>query len=106
MCPVHLQDRHFCTPKIDEAAIKARRDKELADETEKLKKEYEEKQRKKKEKAEKEKEDKDKEKDKDREDKPKEEKEEDKKAEGSKVQFRGYQNQRSGKLIQHTGGRG
>ncbi|PNY30069.1 Uncharacterized protein TCAP_00026, partial [Tolypocladium capitatum] len=50
VCPVHLQDRYFCTPKIDEEAVKARREKELAEETEKLKKEYEERQRKKKDK--------------------------------------------------------
>ncbi|KAF4122037.1 Pfam:DUF1742 [Geosmithia morbida] len=46
------KDRYFCTPKVDEEAEKARRDRELAEETEKLKREYEEKQRKKKEKSE------------------------------------------------------
>ena len=64
VCAVHLKDKYFCTPKVDEAAAKARREKELAEETEKLKKEYEEKQKKKKEK-EKEKEAKDKDKKKD-----------------------------------------
>ncbi|GAB0133346.1 hypothetical protein EsDP_00001758 [Epichloe bromicola] len=50
VCPAHLKDTYFCTPKIDEEAIKAKREKALAEKTEKLKKEYEEKQRKKKEK--------------------------------------------------------
>ncbi|KAH8168346.1 AAA-ATPase vps4-associated protein 1 domain-containing protein [Sarocladium implicatum] len=67
VCPIHLKDRNFCLPKIDEAAVAAKkREKELKEETEKLKKEYEEKQRKKKEKeAEKDEKDKDKDKDKD-----------------------------------------
>lgn len=55
ICPIHLKDTHFCTPKIDEEAVKAKREKELAEETEKLKTEYEEKQRKKKEKKDKDK---------------------------------------------------
>ncbi|KAM4066318.1 AAA-ATPase vps4-associated protein 1 domain-containing protein [Hirsutella rhossiliensis] len=50
VCPIHLKDVYFCTPKIDEDAAKAKREKELAEETEKLKKEYEERHRKKKEK--------------------------------------------------------
>ena len=53
VCPIHLKDRYFCTPKIDEDALKAKRERELAEETERLKKEYEEKQKKKKEKQEK-----------------------------------------------------
>ncbi|KAG5979367.1 hypothetical protein E4U55_005245 [Claviceps digitariae] len=52
VCPTHLKDTYFCTPKIDEAAIKAKREKALAEETEKLKKEYQERLRKKKEKEE------------------------------------------------------
>lgn len=52
ICSTHLKDTYFCTPKIDEAAIKARREKALAEETEKLKKEYQERQRRKKEKEE------------------------------------------------------
>ncbi|KAG6012868.1 hypothetical protein E4U43_007607 [Claviceps pusilla] len=52
VCPTHLKDTYFCTPKIDEAAIKAKREKALAEETEKLKKEYQERQRRKKEKEE------------------------------------------------------
>ncbi|KAL7943971.1 DUF1742 domain-containing protein [Trichoderma barbatum] len=69
ICPLHLKDQYFCTPKIDEDAIKAKREKDMAEEKEKLMKEYEEKQRKKKEKEkEKDKEkDKDKDKDKDKE---------------------------------------
>ncbi|PTB63171.1 DUF1742-domain-containing protein [Trichoderma citrinoviride] len=82
ICPAHLKDRYFCTPNIDEDAVKAKREKELAEEKEKLVKEYQEKLRKKKEKEkEKEKEkskdkDKDKDKEKDEEkDKSKEKKE-------------------------------
>ncbi|OAA71095.1 hypothetical protein LEL_09686 [Akanthomyces lecanii RCEF 1005] len=71
VCAVHLKDRYFCTPKIDEEAVKAKREKELEAEKEKVKKEYEEKQRKKKEKEEKDK------KDKDKDDKKKEEKKDD-----------------------------
>ncbi|UNI15952.1 hypothetical protein JDV02_002434 [Purpureocillium takamizusanense] len=62
VCPVHLKDKNFALPKIDEEAVKAKREKELAEETEKLKKEYEERQRKKKDKEAKKKEDKDKDK--------------------------------------------
>ncbi|KAL6852535.1 hypothetical protein ACO1O0_007081 [Amphichorda felina] len=65
VCPVHLKDRYFCTPKIDEDALKAKREREMAEELERVKKEYEEKQRKKKEKEEKAK-NKDKEDDKDK----------------------------------------
>ncbi|KAL6898563.1 DUF1742 domain-containing protein [Trichoderma evansii] len=71
ICPVHLKDRNFCSPKIDEDAVKAKREKELAEETEKLKKEYEEKQRKKKEKEKEKEKEKDKEKDKKEKDKAK-----------------------------------
>ncbi|KAG6023712.1 hypothetical protein E4U19_004187 [Claviceps sp. Clav32 group G5] len=52
VCPTHLKDTYFCTPKIDEAAIKAKKEKALAEEIEKVKKEYQEKQQKKKEKEE------------------------------------------------------
>ncbi|KAK4222379.1 VPS4-associated protein 1 [Podospora fimiseda] len=62
VCPAHLKDKGFCTPKIDHAAIEARKKKELEEEIERVKKEYEEKQKKKKEK-EKEKDDKEKNKD-------------------------------------------
>ena len=56
MCLVHLKDRGFCSPIIDNDAIAAKKKREMDEEVEKLKKEYEEKQRKKKEKeAEKEK---------------------------------------------------
>ncbi|KJZ79715.1 hypothetical protein HIM_01184 [Hirsutella minnesotensis 3608] len=48
ICPIHLKDRYFCTPKIDQDAVKAKREKEMAEEMERVKKEYEEKQRKKK----------------------------------------------------------
>ncbi|RFU81680.1 aaa-atpase vps4-associated 1 domain-containing [Trichoderma arundinaceum] len=66
ICPVHLKDRYFCTPKVDEDAVKAKREKELAEEKDKLMKEYEEKQRKKKEKEKEKEKEKDKEKDKDK----------------------------------------
>jgi hypothetical protein len=72
VCPTHLKDRNFCTPIIDHAAIEAKRKKELEEEIERVKKDYEEKQKKKKEKEkekDKEKEDsKDKDKDKDKKD--------------------------------------
>ncbi|KAK4107182.1 DUF1742-domain-containing protein [Canariomyces notabilis] len=51
VCPAHLKDPNFCTPKIDQAAIEARKKKELEAEIERVKKEYEEKQKKKKAKA-------------------------------------------------------
>ncbi|KAK3377406.1 VPS4-associated protein 1 [Lasiosphaeria ovina] len=49
VCPSHLKDVGFCTPKIDPAAAEARRKRELEEEIERVKKEYEEKKRKKKE---------------------------------------------------------
>ncbi|KAH7148295.1 VPS4-associated protein 1 [Dactylonectria macrodidyma] len=73
VCPGHLKDNHFCTPKIDQDAVKAKREKELEEEKERLKKEYEEKQRKKKEKKEK------KEKDGDKDEKKDDDKKDDKK---------------------------
>ncbi|KAL7813621.1 DUF1742 domain-containing protein [Trichoderma aethiopicum] len=80
ICSAHLKDRYFCTPKIDEDAVKAKREKELAEEKERLVKEYQEKLRKKKEKEKEKEKEKDKEKDKKKEkdeekDKSKEEKE-------------------------------
>lgn len=53
VCPAHLKDTGFCTPKVDQAAIEARKKRELDEEVERVKKEYEEKQKKKKEKEEK-----------------------------------------------------
>lgn len=53
VCLIHLKDRNFCTPKIDEEALKAKKERELAEEKEKVMKEYQEKQKKKKEKEEK-----------------------------------------------------
>ncbi|KAL1838381.1 hypothetical protein VTJ49DRAFT_2722 [Mycothermus thermophilus] len=53
VCPAHLKDTGFCTPIIDQAAIEARKERELREEIERVKKEYEEKQKKKKEKSEK-----------------------------------------------------
>ncbi|KAH8204547.1 hypothetical protein TruAng_001321 [Truncatella angustata] len=48
VCPVHLKDTRFATPIVDEAAIAAKKKKEMDEEVERVKKEYEEKQRKKK----------------------------------------------------------
>ncbi|KAJ4265367.1 hypothetical protein NW762_004655 [Fusarium torreyae] len=86
VCPVHLKDRYFCTPKIDEDAAKAKREKELEEEKERVKKEYEEKQKKKKEKeAKKDKDEKEKDgdkgKDKDKKDEDEKKDEDDKKKE-------------------------
>ncbi|GAB1318323.1 VPS4-associated protein 1 [Madurella fahalii] len=53
VCPAHLKDTGFCTPRIDHAALEARKKRELEEEIERVKKEYEEKQKKKKEKKEK-----------------------------------------------------
>ncbi|KAI0181562.1 DUF1742-domain-containing protein [Hypoxylon sp. FL1284] len=50
VCPSHLKDRGFCSPIIDHEAVAAKKKKEVDDEFERVKKEYEEKQRKKKEK--------------------------------------------------------
>lgn len=50
VCSSHLKDRGFCTPIIDQAALEAKRKRELEEEVSRVKKEYEEKQRKKKEK--------------------------------------------------------
>ncbi|KAL4978063.1 VPS4-associated protein 1 [Aspergillus desertorum] len=59
VCPVHLKDRHFCSPIVDTEEEAAKKKAEyMAREIEKVKKEYEEKQQRKKEK-EKEKEKKD-----------------------------------------------
>ncbi|GKU02766.1 unnamed protein product [Fusarium langsethiae] len=84
VCPVHLKDRYFATPKIDEEAAKKKREKELEEEKERVMKEYEEKQKKKKEKeSKKDKDDKDKDdKDKDK-DKDKEKDKDEKKDEGN-----------------------
>lgn len=51
VCPAHLKDTGFCTPKIDQAAIEARKKRELEEEIERVKAEYEEKQKKKKSKS-------------------------------------------------------
>ncbi|KAJ5172422.1 hypothetical protein N7492_005015 [Penicillium capsulatum] len=50
VCPAHLQDRHFCSPIVDNEGEAARLKQEaMAKEIEKVKKEYEEKQQRKKE---------------------------------------------------------
>ncbi|OGM44370.1 hypothetical protein ABOM_006839 [Aspergillus bombycis] len=52
VCPVHLKDRHFCSPIVDtEDEEKKKKEEALAKEIEKVKKEYEERQKKKKDKA-------------------------------------------------------
>ncbi|KAL2270635.1 hypothetical protein VTJ83DRAFT_6 [Remersonia thermophila] len=53
ICPAHLKDTGFCTPFIDQAAVEARKERELREEIERVKKEYEEKQKKKNEKPDK-----------------------------------------------------
>ncbi|KEZ40917.1 hypothetical protein SAPIO_CDS7809 [Scedosporium apiospermum] len=66
VCVAHLKDRNFCTPIIDQAAIDAKKKKELDEEVERVKKEYEERKKKKEEeKKKKEEEEKGKEKSKD-----------------------------------------
>ncbi|KAL2809977.1 VPS4-associated protein 1 [Aspergillus granulosus] len=60
VCPIHLQDRHFCSPIIDaEEEAAKKRAEAMAKEIEKVKQEYEEKQKRKKEKGKEKKEDKD-----------------------------------------------
>lgn len=69
VCAAHLKDKGFCSPIIDEAAVAAKKKREMEAEVQRVKQEFEEKQRKKKEKEkEKEKKGKEKEKDKDTED--------------------------------------
>ncbi|KAE8353918.1 VPS4-associated protein 1 [Aspergillus coremiiformis] len=52
VCPIHLKDRHFCSPIVDaEEEEKKKKEEALAKEIEKVKKEYEEKQKRKKEKG-------------------------------------------------------
>ncbi|KAB8270012.1 AAA-ATPase Vps4-associated protein 1-domain-containing protein [Aspergillus flavus] len=52
VCPIHLKDRHFCSPIVDtEAEEKKKKEEALAKEIEKVKKEYEERQKKKKDKS-------------------------------------------------------
>ncbi|KAK3312708.1 VPS4-associated protein 1 [Apodospora peruviana] len=81
VCPSHLKDPGFCTPKIDQAAIEARKKKELEEEIERVKKEYEEKKKKKEEKEKKDKDKKDKDKKKDDKEKKEDDKKDDDKAE-------------------------
>lgn len=50
VCPGHLKDKGFCSPIIDEAALAAKKKREMEAEVERVKQEFEEKQRKKKEK--------------------------------------------------------
>ncbi|KAL4785743.1 VPS4-associated protein 1 [Aspergillus varians] len=79
VCPIHLKDRHFCSPIINAEEEEAKKKAEaMAREIEKVKKEYEEKQQRKREK----KKDKDDSKDKDSKDTP--ENESSKKADADK----------------------
>ncbi|KAJ5673882.1 hypothetical protein N7462_009321 [Penicillium macrosclerotiorum] len=67
VCPAHLQDRNFCSPIIDAEGDAARlKEQKMAEEIEKVKKEYEEKQKRRKEKKESSKDEQDKEKEKDK----------------------------------------
>lgn len=98
MCPAHHQDRHFCSPIVDNEGEAARLKQEaMAKEIEKVKKEYEEKQQRKKEREKQSaKNDKDKEKDADKDDvsknedtnsKASDEKERDEKVQSNAVQL-------------------
>ncbi|KFY12642.1 hypothetical protein V491_06704 [Pseudogymnoascus sp. VKM F-3775] len=78
VCPGHLKDKGFCSPIIDEAAVAAKKKKEMEEEVERVKKEFEEKQKKKKEKE------KNKEKEKDGKDEDKKEKGDEKKDDSTK----------------------
>lgn len=75
VCPGHLKDKGFCTPIIHEAAVAAKKKKEMDDEVARVKKEFEERQKKKKEKEM----SKEKDKDKDKKDEDKKGKEDEKK---------------------------
>ncbi|KAL4984754.1 VPS4-associated protein 1 [Aspergillus falconensis] len=91
VCPVHLKDRHFCSPIVDAQEEAAKKKAEaMAREIEKVKKEYEEKQQRKKEKEKKDDSKDDKDKDKDdsstKADDKKEEKERDDKIDAIKKQ--------------------
>ena len=55
VCPSHLKEPTLCSAIIDQAAIDAKKRKEMVEEVERVRKEYEERQRKKKEKEESEK---------------------------------------------------
>lgn len=83
ICPVHLKDKGFCSPIIDEAAVAAKKKKEMEAEIERVKQEFEEKQKKKK----------DKEKDKDKDKDKKADEKEDKKSE-DKVETSYYMHQK------------
>ncbi len=50
VCPAHLKDKGFCSPIIDEAAVAAKKKREMEAEVQRIKQEFEEKQKKKKEK--------------------------------------------------------
>jgi len=50
VCPAHLKDKGFCSPIIDEAAVAAKKKREMEAEVQRVKQEFEEKQKKKKEK--------------------------------------------------------
>lgn len=67
VCAAHLKDKGFCSPIIDEAAVAAKKKKEMDAEVERVKQEFEEKQRKKKEKEKEKEKAKEKDKDKDKE---------------------------------------
>ncbi|KAK3388751.1 VPS4-associated protein 1 [Sordaria brevicollis] len=84
ICPSHLKETSFCTPKIDTEAIEARKKKELEEEIERVKKEYEEKQKKKQEKGKEAEKEKGKDKKEDEKSKDKDEKKDEKDQEKSK----------------------
>ncbi|PKS13046.1 hypothetical protein jhhlp_000387 [Lomentospora prolificans] len=86
VCVSHLKDRNFCSPIIDQAALDAKKQKELEEEVERVKKEYEEKKKKKDEEKKKKKEEEDKDKDEGSKDKNKnKDKDEDKKGKSDDI---------------------
>ncbi|KAF8862300.1 DUF1742-domain-containing protein [Acephala macrosclerotiorum] len=50
VCPSHMKDKGFCSPIVDEAAVAAKKKREMEAEVQRVKQEFEEKQKKKKEK--------------------------------------------------------
>jgi Mg-chelatase subunit ChlI len=88
VCPVHLKDRHFCSPIVDAEEETAKKKAEaMAREIEKVKKEYEEKQQRKKEKEKEKKDDPKDDKDKDKDDSKKTDDKKEEKERDDKVRF-------------------
>ncbi|KAK1760140.1 VPS4-associated protein 1 [Echria macrotheca] len=82
VCPSHLKDTGFCTPKIDLAAVEARKKRAMEREVERVKREYEERKRRKEEEKKKKGKEKEKDEKKDEKDEKKEDEKKDKAGEG------------------------